>query len=134
MVSQPKLPLTGVAVQDGVTTTVSDVALSSPCRCCCSFILQQRGTSSGRNQFFLGESSSDTLPPHRRRGSFTFFFAQNTSFVPPLRLSLPTEGIFRGSFSPRAQNTIPEVATTWNYWVGAQREFSIFRHESGPEF
>ena len=57
-----------------------------------------------------GRASSETL--------LRFFCPKTLSSVHPI-LSLRTEGVFRGSFSPRAQNRCG---------------FLILRHESGPEF
>ena len=54
-------------------------------------------------------------------------------FVCPT-ISLRTKGVFRGSFSPRAQNTIPEQANTERTVVGACRGLLSLQHESGPEF
>ena len=72
------------------------------------------------------------LRPHWRRSSFTVSFCSRM-FVCP-NLSLRTEGVFRCSFSLRAQNIIPERGSTEGNRAEARRGFLILRHESGPEF
>ena len=64
-----------------------------------------------------------SLRPHRRRSSFTIFFAQE---IVHATLSLRTEGVFRWPFSPRAQNAIPEWGSTMGGTVGARRGFFDF--------
>ena len=61
-----------------------------------------------------------------------FFFSPQNSVHPALLLH--TQGIFRGSFSPTAQNTISERTSTEGTSMRVSRGFVIFRHETGPEF
>ena len=71
-------------------------------------------------------------PMARAENSSANFFGPQKIVHPTI--SQHTKGVFRGSFSPRAQNPIPESGSTEGSRVGTRREFLFLRHESGPCF